>query len=114
MKKVLLLFAAVVSVGTFARAADAPQNGTLVSENSVSCGSKGSRGKKSMDILCQEYVVRSGSTEYHIRQEKPGDKALLPINAAVEFTISKDKMKFKADGKSYEYLVVSESAAARP
>jgi hypothetical protein len=40
----------------------------------------------------------------------------IPINTAIEFTLDKDKIKFKANGKSYEYLVVSEAAAgsARP
>ena len=36
---------------------------------------------------------------------------MLPVNAPVELTISKDKMKFKVNGKGYEMLVVSESAA---
>jgi hypothetical protein len=32
------------------------------------------------------------------------------VNAPVELTLKKDKMKFKVDGKEYEMLVVSESA----
>jgi hypothetical protein len=36
---------------------------------------------------------------------------LIPVNTSVEFTLEKDKMKFKANGKKYEYLVVSETAA---
>lgn len=36
---------------------------------------------------------------------------MLPVNAPVELTIKKDKMKFKVNGKEYEMLVVSESAA---
>jgi len=39
---------------------------------------------------------------------------LIPINAKVQFNISKDKMKFKVDGKSYEYVVVSEAASGSP
>jgi len=31
----------------------------------------------------------------------PADKALIPFNTPVEFTLEKDKMKFKANGKSY-------------
>ncbi len=54
---------------------------------------------------------RTEGTEYHVRQEKPADKALIPVNTSVEFTLEKDKMKFKANGKKYEYLVVSETAA---
>jgi hypothetical protein len=33
------------------------------------------------------------------------------VNTSIEFTLDKDKMKFKANGKKYEYLVVSETAA---
>ena len=43
---------------------------------------------------------------------KPADKALIPVNTPVEFTLDKDKMKFKANGKSYEYIIVSEAAVA--
>jgi hypothetical protein len=61
--------------------------------------------------MCQEYVIRTGATEYHVRQEKEAHKEMLPVNAPVELSINKDKMKFKVNGKSYEMLVVSESAA---
>jgi len=63
-------------------------------------------------------VVRTTDTDYHIRQVKPTGKALIPVNTPIEFTLDKDKMKFKANGKSYEYLIVSEAAvsadAAKP
>ena len=65
-----------------------------------------------VEVLCQEYVVRTESVDYHIRQSKPADKALIPVNTPVEFTLDKDRMKFKANGKSYEYLIVSEAAVA--
>jgi predicted P-loop ATPase len=92
-----------------ASAKDAMQ-GTLVSENSVQCGAQ-TKGKKSTDIMCQEYVIRTATTEYHVRQEKEGHKEMLPVNAPVELTISKDRMKFKVNGKSYEMLITSETAA---
>ena len=108
MKKGLLLFAAGVFSATLMPAANTPQTGTVISENSVNCGSKG--GKKSIDLLCQDYVVRTTSGEYHIRQQKPSDKALVPVNTTIAFTIDKDKIKFKIDGKSYEYVIVAEAA----
>jgi len=46
-----------------------------------------------------------------VRQEKEADKDTIAVNAPVELSLSKDKMKFKVNGKSYEMLVVSESAA---
>jgi hypothetical protein len=89
--------------------------GTLVSENSVQCGSQAqAKGKKTSDVMCQEYVIRTATTEYHVRQEKEGHKELLPVNAPVELTISKDKMKFKVNGKGYEMLIVSEAAVTAP
>jgi hypothetical protein len=108
MKKSFLLAAAVTAI--FAQAADKTQTGTIISENSVTCGSKLEK-KQTVELLCQEYVVRTATTDYHIRQLKSLDKELIPINTPIEFTLDKDKIKFKAKGKSYEYLVVSETAA---
>jgi hypothetical protein len=111
MTKLLLFLTAVLSASSFVAAGEKPQTGTIISETSVECGSKTDKHKKSTELLCQEYVVRTATTDYHVRQPKPSNKALIPVNTSVEFTLSKDKMKFKANGKSYEYLVVSESAA---
>jgi hypothetical protein len=110
MRKAWMFAAAVLLTGIPAVAKE-PQAGTIVSESSVACGSQVKNKKQTADVLCQEYVIRTETTEYHVRQEKPADKALIPVNTSVEFTLDKDKMKFKADGKKYEYLVVSESAA---
>jgi hypothetical protein len=110
VRKTFVLVAAVVFAGMPA-AAKEPQAGTIVSESSVACGSQVKNKKQTAELLCQEYVVRAEGTEYHVRQEKPAEKALIPVNTSVEFTLEKDKMKFKANGKKYEYLVVSESAA---
>ena len=116
MKKPFLLGAVVFCGAMVLQAGNKPQTGTIISENSVACGSTVEKGKKnkqtSIEVLCQEYVVRTAGTDYHIRQAKPSDKALIPINTPIEFTLDKDKIKFKANGKSYEYIVVSEAAAA--
>lgn len=111
MKRTLLLLALVLFPARFVQAGEKPQTGMIISETSVDCGSKTDKHKKSTDLLCQEYVVRTTTTDYHVRQAKPSNQALIPVNTSVEFTLSKDKMKFKANGKSYDYLVVSESAA---
>jgi len=110
VRKTFMLVAVAVLAGIPA-AAKEPQAGTIVSESSVACGSQVKNKKQTAELLCQEYVVRADGTEYHVRQEKPADKALIPVNTSVEFTLEKDKMKFKANGKKYEYLVVSETAA---
>ena len=111
MKKPLLFAAVVIFAAVCGQAGDKTQTGTIISENSVSCGSKVEKSKQT-ELLCQEYVVRTDTTDYHIRQMKPVEKELIPINTPIEFSLDKDKIKFKAGGKSYEYIVVSESAAA--
>jgi hypothetical protein len=111
MKRTLLLLAAALLAASLIQAGEKPQTGTIVSESSVDCGSKTDKHKKSTPLLCQEYVVRTTNTDYHVRQPKPSGQALIPVNTSVEFTLSKDKMKFKANGKSYDYVIVSESAA---
>jgi hypothetical protein len=108
MKKMtLIMFVVLMFTPVFA--GNPAVSGTIVSENSVDCGTKGNK-KKEMDLVCQEYVVRTTTTEYHIRQEKQKDQTLLPMNSTIEFTMDKDKMKFKLNGNKYEFLVVSEAA----
>jgi hypothetical protein len=105
------LLLAFLLLAALATAKDTPMQGTIVSENSVSCGSQADGKKKTTELMCQEYIIRTESTDYHVRQEKEAHKALLPVNAAVELTLKKDRMKFKVNGKEYEMLIVSESAA---
>jgi hypothetical protein len=107
---VVLVVSLVLCVGV-AAAKDKDMQGTIVSETSVPCGSEAKGKKQTVQMMCQEYVIRTDATDYHVRQEKEEHKALLPVNAPVELTLSKDKMKFKVNGKGYEMLVVSESAA---
>ena len=110
MRRFLLLFTTLFLVANFTFAGPQPQSGTILSHTSVACGSKKSK-KKDIDLLCQQYVVRSGATDYTIRQQKPADEELIPLNTTVEFKLDKSKMKFKANGKSYEYMVVGQAAA---
>ncbi len=104
------LLLAVLFLSMTALAKDKPMQGTIISESSVQCGSQ-AKGKTTSELMCQEYVIRTDTTEYHVRQQKSGHAEMLPVNAPVELTIDKDKMKFKVNGKGYEMLVVSESAA---
>jgi len=106
-KTTLIMFVVLMFTPVFA--GNPAVSGTIVSENSVDCGTKGNK-KKEMDLVCQEYVVRTTTTEHHIRQEKQKDQTLLPMNSTIEFTMDKDKMKFKLNGSKYEFLVVSEAA----
>lgn len=102
-----------IFVVTLAWAGATPVSGTIVSESSVDCGTEahGHHGKEKLDLVCQEYVVRTKTVDYHIRQPKEHDQGLLPLNSAIDFILDKDKMKFKLNGKKYEFLVVSEATA---
>ena len=103
----------VIFAGSLAWAAnDKPMAGTIVSENSVDCGTEahGHKQKDKQDLVCQEYVVHTDATEYHIRQPKQKEQSLLPVNTGIDFVLDKDKMKFKVNGKKYEFLVVAEAA----
>jgi len=114
MRKALLVLVVIAVGASLAAAKDTVVQGTIVSESSVPCGSEAKGKKQTADLMCQEYVIRTDTTEYHVRQQKEEHKALLPVNAPVELTISKDKMKFKVNGKGYEMLIVSESAVQSP
>jgi hypothetical protein len=111
MKKSLVSLAALILSATAAAAGPKPQSGNILSHTSVACGSKKSK-KQDIDLLCQQYVVRSGTTDYTIRQPKPSDQTIIPLNTAVQFTLDKNKVKFKVDGKSFEFIVVGQAASA--
>lgn len=111
MKKSLTLFAALFLTTAVTPAGPQAQPGTILSHTSVTCGSKKSK-KADIDVLCQQYVLRAGTTDYTIRQPKPSDQTLIPINTAVEFTLDKTKVKFKVNGKSFEFIVVGQAAAS--
>ncbi len=110
MRKSLIFFALIL-LSMPATGGSKPQPGTILTQTSVACGTKKSK-KEDIHLLCQQYVVRSGTTEYTIRQPKPSDQTLIPLNTAIQFTLDKNKMKFKVDGKSFEFLVESQAAAS--
>jgi hypothetical protein len=110
MKRAILMLATLGLGAAGVLANDTPSTATIVSESSVACGSKQQNKKQSTDLLCQQYTVRTSTTEYQIRQEKPSGKDIFPANTPIEFTMNKDKMKFKVNGKKYEFLVVGTSA----
>jgi len=114
MRKTLLATAVLVIGASWSLAGGPPMTGTIVSETSVSCGTKKQGKKDSTDILCQQYNVQAGSTEYQVRQPKPSNSSIIPANTPIEFTINKNKMTFKANGKKYEYLIVGTSAITAP
>ena len=111
MKKSLTVLAAMLLGASVPGASPKPQSGTILSQTSVACGAKKSK-KEEIDLLCQQYVVRAGTTDYTIRQSKPSEQNLIPLNTAIQFTLDKNKMKFKVNGASFEFMVVSQAAAS--
>jgi hypothetical protein len=110
MKNKTWTLAAAILYAFTSLAGTTPMTGTIISEQSVDCGTKNKGKKSSTDIVCQQYVVHTSTTEYQIRQPKPKDQAIIPANTSIEFKIDKDKMKFKANGQDYEFLIVGTSA----
>jgi hypothetical protein len=99
-----------------AQAKDVSETATVVTMNSVPCGTKGERHKKTQELLCHEYVLRSGSTEYHVQQKKEKSTSLLAIGQQATFTIHKDRMRLHGTDtsgkvKDFEFVVVLMTAA---
>lgn len=109
MKRFLAFFAAPTLVIVVASAGPKPQSGTILSQTSVACGTKKSK-KQDIDLLCHQYVVRSGTTDYTIRQPKPDEQHIIPLNTPIQFTLDKNMMKFEANGRSFKFMVISQAA----
>ncbi len=100
------------------------EKGTVAEMNAVDCGTeeKGAKGiggvllgtdsqhRKTQELLCQEYVLRSDRLVYRIRPKEEKHPALLPVGEQAEFRIRKDRMYLRVpegDGKERQYFVVS-------
>ena len=111
MKKYLAVFAASFLAIVAASAGPKPQSGTVLSQTSFACVTKTSK-KQDIDLLCQQYVIRSGTTDYTIRQPKPDDQHIVPLNTPIQFTLDKNMMKFKTNGTSFKFMVISQAAVS--
>ena len=88
------------------------QQATLTAMNNVPCGTQQKRHKKTREMLCQEYVLQTDSTEYHIRQKQEKHTELLQIGATADYRIEKDTMKLRVpagSGKEREFVITSVS-----
>jgi len=85
-------------------------SGTIVSMTSVECGTKKKSKKESTALLCQQYLVHTATSEYKVQHQKAGDQHIIPANTPIQFTIDKNKMKFKYDGNKFEFVIVSTAA----
>lgn len=120
----VLLIAANVPANLQAKDKPPYEKGVLLQMESTSCGyaekaNKSVAGeilgtddqhKKTQEVLCQEYILKSDRLIYRIRPKDDKHPALLPIGETAEFRIQKDKMLLhvtEGDGKDREYIVVS-------
>ncbi|GAC1624331.1 MAG: hypothetical protein NVS9B13_18810 [Candidatus Acidiferrum sp.] len=127
----LIVATFVLSASCAIQAKDRPsyEKGVLVQMDSSSCGyaEKGSKTiageilgtdgqhKKTQEVLCQEYILRSDRVIYRIRPKDDKHPTLLPIGETAQFRIHKDKLLLlvpEADGKEREYIVVSMTQSA--
>jgi hypothetical protein len=111
MKRFLPVLAALLLAAVFTSGGPKPQPGVVRSHTSVACGTKKSK-KQDIDLLCQQYVVRSGTTDYTIRQPKPDAQHLIALSTPIQFTLDKNMMKFKVNGTSFKFVVISQAAAS--
>jgi len=116
----LSVVVAVTLLAVAARAKDVEGTATIAAMNSVPCGTKGEEQKKS-GPLCHEYVLRSGSTEYHVQQKGEKHPELLAIGQQATFTIHKDRMHIhaktttgKAEDFDLELVLMTEAPDANP
>ena len=111
MKATLALILALSLGAAVAEAKEkAYQQGTLTAMNAVPCGSQQKRHKKTREMLCQEYVLQTDTTEYHIRQKQEKHTDILQIGATADYRIEKDTMKLRVpagSGKEREFVIVS-------
>ena len=78
------------------QAKDVGQRATIVTMNSIPCATKAAHRKESGEPLCNEYILRSGSTEYHVQQKQAKKTELLAVGQQVTFTIHGDRMRLHA------------------
>ena len=108
----------------YAREPKPYQTGKLLQMDSVRCGTAEKDAKsvageiigtdsgtrRTQELLCQEYVLQSDKTIFHIRPRDEKHPALLPVGDQAQFRLEKDKMLLRVedlDNKEREYIVVS-------
>ena len=120
----VLLFTSIV----YAKDGHFYQKGRIAQMDAVACGYDENSGKsvlgevigtdnahkKTKEMLCQEYVLRSDRVIYRIRPRDEKHPVLLPVGEDAEFRLQKDKLYLRVnelDGKERDYSVVSMTPA---
>ncbi len=125
--KTIFQIGLLLMVASLVFAKDEPvfhQTGTITNMDAVPCGVDENSGKsfageilgtegahkKSREMLCQEYVLKTDTVVYRIRPRDDKHPVLLPVGERASFRIKKDKLLLavaELDGKEREYSVTS-------
>jgi hypothetical protein len=114
---VLIVVVGATLLSAPAQAKDISQTGTIVTVNPIPCGGKGVHLWKNEELLCHEYVVRSGTTDYHVRQKEAKSTDVLAVGQQITFTIHEERMRFEATNakgklKDFDFALVLITAAS--
>lgn len=118
------LIVGLLATMSYAREPKHYQSGKIVKMQSVKCGTDAKDAKslagemlgtdsqhmKTHELLCQEYMLSTGSVTYTIRPKEEKHPALLPIGNLAQFRLDKDKLLLRVedyDDKEREYTVVA-------
>ncbi len=126
MKKAILAALLVFAAAVITQAKDKPayEKGTPMQMDSSSCGyaekdnktlageilGTDNTNKKTQQVLCQEYILKTDRLIYRIRPKDDKHPMLLPVGESAEFRLHKDKMLLRvpeSDDKEREYIVIS-------
>src|SRR5947208_14143829 len=124
MKTTIALSLLLVASSALAKEPIFHQQGTITAMDGVECGVDENSGKsfagevlgtdgahkKTRQLLCQEYVLKTDRVLYRIRPRDEKHPMLLPVGERAEFRIKKDKLLLavpELDGREREYSVTS-------
>jgi len=124
MKSILAAALFLAASSAFAKEPVFHQQGTITAMDGVECGVDENSGKsfagevlgtdgahkKTRQLLCQEYVLKTDRVLYRIRPRDEKHPMLLPVGERAEFRIKKYKLLLavpELDGKEREYSVTS-------
>jgi hypothetical protein len=119
VKKILLL-AIVLTLASGVAETNAATylQGRVDSMHSIPCGTQAGHHHRQSQMLCEQYVIRTMSMAYVIRQEVPRKVNVLPVGQTVYFRVKKNRMLVKGYSlngekiKNQEYVVISERQAS--
>jgi len=124
MKTTIALSLLLVASSALAKEPIFHQQGTITNMDAVECGIDENSGKsfagevlgtdgghkKTRQLLCQEYVLKTERVIYRIQPRDEKHPVLLPVGERAEFRLKKDKLLLEIpelDAKEREYSVTS-------